>query len=146
MPVVKYFGKHWAKLILGLVLLSGCEAESPLEVAEKPTSAKIPPRRESERSLPNRMATHFMEPPQDLYQAPKLVEIPVKVFPGAHAIWGATGRDDRGHIWLGVTESGGTQPSAHLLEYIPQLNEVLDRGNVLDQLRRSSSLSRERPR
>lgn len=86
------------------------------------------------------MGTRFTPPPVDLFQLPEFVEIPLPKFPGANAIWGATGRDDRGHIWLGVSASGVPQPSAHLLEYLPQLNEVHDRGSVLEELKRSRPL------
>ena len=37
---------------------------------------------------------------------PVLREISPPVIQGANSIWGATGRDDKGHIWLGVSGSG----------------------------------------
>lgn len=63
-------------------------------------------------------------------------EIPVPDVPGAWAIWGATGRDRRGHIWFAVTNHQVEVPSAHLFEFIPRTGEVIDRGNVVSELKR----------
>jgi hypothetical protein len=62
--------------------------------------------------------------------------IPVPDFPGRSAVWGATGRDHRGHIWFGVSAGGVRQPSAHLFEYDPAGDVLRDRGDVLGELRR----------
>ena len=62
-------------------------------------------------------------------------------FSGAHAIWGATGQDSRGHIWFGVTAQGAGA-SAHLFEYDPDSDRAIDRGNVLDQLAQAGVLRR----
>jgi len=61
----------------------------------------------------------------------------VPEFPGYSAVWGATGRDHRGHVWLGVSTRvwGG----AHLIEFIPNATgggRLVDRGSVIDQLKR----------
>ncbi|HYV34534.1 MAG TPA: hypothetical protein VE988_02450 [Gemmataceae bacterium] len=75
----------------------------------------------------------FQPAPADPFAAPELRIIPIPTFRTGGAIWGATGRDSRGHIWFGVSMGD----SAHLLEYIPQSGEVLDRGDVMSELRRS---------
>jgi len=62
--------------------------------------------------------------------------IPIPDFPGKSAIWGALGRDVRGHIWFGVSAQDVAQPSAHLFEYDPATDQVRDRGDVVGQLRR----------
>jgi hypothetical protein len=62
--------------------------------------------------------------------------IPVPDFPGAAAVWGATGRDHRGHVWFGVSANGNRQPSARLFEYDPEQDIVQDRGDVVGELRR----------
>jgi hypothetical protein len=68
---------------------------------------------------------------------PEVVEVTLPPFPGAHAIWGATGQDESGHIWFGVTAANTPVPSAHLFEYDPRSALVTDRGNVIDQLTRA---------
>lgn len=69
----------------------------------------------------------------DALRLPAVREIPLPAFPGAHAIWGATGRDAAGGIWLGVSALDGGN-SAHLMRFDPISDTVTDRGNVLAQL------------
>ena len=78
--------------------------------------------------------TVFTPVPQDPYATPRVEEIPIPEFAGANAIWGATGRDHRGHIWFGVSAQGGDR-SARLFEYDPNNGEVFDRGDVVGRLR-----------
>lgn len=82
----------------------------------------------------------FDTPPADPLAAPALRVIAIPSFPGAAAIWAATGRDARGHIWFGVSAQGGKGASAHLFEYTPESGQVLDRGDVASELRRSGIL------
>lgn len=87
----------------------------------------------SDRTYAQRTGSYFAPPPPDPLQPPHVTEIPIPGFPGGDAIWGATGRDDRGHIWFGVTEKSGSH-SARLFEYIPELDQVSIRGSVVDHL------------
>ncbi len=68
--------------------------------------------------------------------SPVIQEITVPNFPGGYAIWGATGGDHRGHVWFGVSATGVDTPSARLFEFIPRTGQVIDRGNVVDELKR----------
>jgi hypothetical protein len=67
---------------------------------------------------------------------PKVMRIALPPLPGAVAIWGATGQDSRGHIWLGVATTRIPVPSAHLLEHDPMSGTTTDRGNVVEELQR----------
>lgn len=78
----------------------------------------------------------FDVPPANPLAAPDLRVIASPSFPRASAIWGATGRDARGHIWYGVSAHGGRGASAHLFEYVPESGQIRDRGNVVSELRR----------
>ncbi len=69
--------------------------------------------------------------------SPVARQIPVPEIPGGWAVWGATGRDSRGHIWIGVTAHEVECPSAHLFEYVPKTGKLIDRGNVVDELKRA---------
>jgi hypothetical protein len=73
--------------------------------------------------------------PAEPYEAPELRVVSLPSFPGAAAIWGATGRDHRGHIWFGVSTAPVPGRSAHLFEYDPTTDLASDRGDVMAQLR-----------
>lgn len=64
-----------------------------------------------------------------------VTQIPLPDFPGANVIWGATGRDSRGHIWIGVSAEGG-DGSARLFEHDPEAGSVTDRGSVVAMLKK----------
>lgn len=76
----------------------------------------------------------FLTPPQDPFQPPQVRELPLPSFPDATSVWGATGRDFRGHIWVGVSASSPGM-SAHLFEYDPEADAWQDRGSVVDRLK-----------
>jgi hypothetical protein len=71
---------------------------------------------------------------------PQVTPLAVPPFLGAHALWGSTGQDSRGHIWFGVTAEGNSVPSAHLFEYDPEAGRIFDRGNVVEQLKAAGLL------
>ena len=56
-------------------------------------------------------------------------------FWGAYAIWGATGNDRQGRIWIGVT-SNDEKSGAHLVQFDPVAHSVIDRGDVMAELER----------
>lgn len=64
----------------------------------------------------------------------RVEEIAIPAFPGASAIWGALGRDDRGHIWFGVS-SDDPDRAARLFEYQPHAHRLTDHGDVVERLR-----------
>lgn len=67
--------------------------------------------------------------------APAVREVPIPQTPGEWAIWGATGRDDRGHIWFAVTAHEVDVPSSYLFEYDPAADKVIGRGDVVSALK-----------
>lgn len=76
------------------------------------------------------------KPAASPFGAPSAKRVAIPEFPGMFAIWGATGRDSRGHIWFGVCGHSRSHPSAHLFELDPATGKVSDRGNVVDALKR----------
>ncbi len=78
--------------------------------------------------------TTFLPPPKDLLRSPRVRELEVPDAPDATSIWGATGRDVRGHIWVGVSARSPGM-SAYLFEYDPDADRWHDRGAVADQLK-----------
>jgi hypothetical protein len=78
----------------------------------------------------------FVPPPLGPFRKPTIRELRPPSFEGATSIWGSTGRDQHGHIWVGVSsKSAGT--SAHLLEYDPQADAWTDHGSVVDKLQQA---------
>jgi hypothetical protein len=69
--------------------------------------------------------------------APTVNVVTLPDFWGAYAIWGASGTDRRGRIFLGIASNDDESGSAHLLEYDPVANRAVDRGNVVAELKRS---------
>lgn len=78
----------------------------------------------------------WTEAPLDPFRKPSLRLVSVPQAEGGAAIWGSIGRDDRGHIWFGVSALGVPEPSAHLFEYDPASDVATHRGDVLSELRR----------
>jgi hypothetical protein len=76
----------------------------------------------------------FSPAPGNPLGAPQVRELRLPTFEDATSIWGATGRDIRGHIWVGVSASSNGK-SAHLFEYEPDMDIWHDRGAVLDKLK-----------
>ncbi len=72
----------------------------------------------------------------DPLRAPGVRDLPLPATPDATAVWGATGRDARGHIWVGVSATRDGM-SAHLLEFDPAAERWQDRGAVVEQLKRA---------
>ena len=69
--------------------------------------------------------------------SPKVTVIPPPDFWGAYAIWGATGADSRGHIWIGITSNDeGADRSAHLYDFDPATTTFVDKGAVVGELAR----------
>jgi hypothetical protein len=75
----------------------------------------------------------FSRSPQEPSRSPRVHELSLPELPDAKGIWGATGRDSQGHIWVGVSADSPGH-SAHLLEFDPQAAGWRDRGSVLEAL------------
>lgn len=85
------------------------------------------------RSFEQQVGTRYH--PVQPQNNPALTEVTAHWFEGASSIWGATGRDDDGHIWLGV--SGNKVNPAHLVEFDPDLNRFIDHGDPVSALRKA---------
>jgi hypothetical protein len=76
----------------------------------------------------------FLPTQNEPFRAPRVRELLLPTFENATSIWGATGRDARGHIWMGVSARSSGK-SAHLFEYDPDGDAWQDRGAVTDKLK-----------
>ena len=75
----------------------------------------------------------------DLPNSLRVREVSLPAIPDATAVWGATGRDARGHIWVGVSATNSGM-SAYLLELNPADGSWKNHGAVIDQLKRAGLL------
>lgn len=80
-----------------------------------------------------RTGSRFAPLPSNPWRAPRTRVIDVPGFVDANSIWGATGRDAAGRIWVGVSAKapGG---SAHLMQFDPANNAWRDFGGVVERL------------
>ena len=81
-----------------------------------------------------RTGSRFLPLPGNPFQAPQVRELGVPQFADATSVWGATGRDSRGKIWIGVSASSPGM-SAHLLRYDPEADTWRDAGAVVEKLK-----------
>lgn len=86
------------------------------------------------RSIEQRLGTHFSDDAARFQRPPRLRRLAFPAIRGANAIWGATGRDDAGRMYFGVSCANVEFPSAHLLE-LPRGGELKIAGDVLAQLK-----------
>ena len=65
-----------------------------------------------QRSIQDRLGTLFEAPSSHWKLAPEFIEIQLPELVNPYAIWGATGRDDLGNFFLGVSAPviGKTRP------------------------------------
>ncbi len=83
------------------------------------------------RSFEQKTGTRYQ--PIDPSAKPTLTDISQRWFQGANSIWGATGRDDKGNIWFGI--SGNGTEAAHLVEYNPEIDRFIDHGDPVSALK-----------
>ena len=104
-------------------------------VADKQDEPKARKKAKQPRRITQRSGTTWTPAPTDPFRLPTLTEIRLPSFPGSYAIWGATGRDDSGLVWFGVSATGVPNPSARLYSFNPQTEQVTLRGDVVSQLK-----------
>lgn len=116
-------------IVVGTGLCStGC-GHSPASPPVTPT-VQAPAK---QRSLSERFGTHYSANSVIEQHAPRLRHIPLPDVPHGNAIWGATGRDDSGNLYFGVS-CGGDLPSAHLLKKAANEEEITVVGDIVSQL------------
>lgn len=86
-----------------------------------------------------RTGSRFGPLPADPWRAPRTRVIDVPGFADANSIWGATGRDSAGRIWIGVSAKAPGS-SAHLLRFDPASDAWRDLGSVVDRLAAANAL------
>ena len=91
------------------------------------------------RTFEQRVGSHFIDLSNAIPHLGKVERLEIPDYPGAHAIWGGTGRDDRGHIWIGGCAFGERIPSAHVFEYDPTAGKLALRGDIVSRLQQTGN-------
>lgn len=81
------------------------------------------------------MNCDFTSLPEQPTAVPRAVDVTLPEFPGRHAVWGGTGRDLQGRVWIGGCAESNQRPSARLFCYDTQTGEMADVGDVVSALR-----------
>jgi len=90
----------------------------------------------STRSLEEQIGTRFSSLTAQSFQAPSVEKISLAFPSEASAIWGAIGRDDDGHIYLGASTHAGENKTAYLARYNPNSGQISYQGDTVGQLKR----------
>jgi hypothetical protein len=114
-----------------MFLLNACSPEPSLIVAEK-----------APRSVEQRFGVSFGDIRAKHFKPPAIKEIDFPVPSDGAAIWGATGRNDAGNIYFGVSTYSKEQRTAYLFQYDPVSQSTVAQGDVLGQLKK---LGMDRP-
>ena len=123
---------RFVSVALCLVLLPACGRTQPDSLAESdPATLDSGP---LERTDEQRLGTGFLEPSPRFSDPPELSLIELPPIAGGNAIWGATGRDDLGNVYLGVSCHGEARLSAALCRVDANSNKAQSLGDVVSQL------------
>jgi hypothetical protein len=112
-------------VVITLLLLTGCDKAN-----EKKVTFPL-------RSFQNTVGTVYTPLPIKIFTAPTVTEIKFTVPKNVDAIWGATGRDDSGHIYFGASSQSGDYGSAFLYQYNPETGDVIEQSDVVAELKRN---------
>jgi hypothetical protein len=125
--------------ILGLLTSLGC-AETPESETDSEAAAPALNEVTSDSQDPAQpghleIQLRFTAAPANVNAVPTIDPVSLPDFPSRNAaIWGATGRDQTGKIWLGVSMENDSDSSAELICYDPQRDIVTRHGDVINNL------------
>jgi hypothetical protein len=119
----------WGFALTAAVVVVGAVAMESFQYARGKTANPDQP---PILTYPDRMGTRYTSSPANLTLPPRMKEIPLET--RLDAIWGSTGRDSAGHIWIGASDKED-RGSAHLFEYTPDTGAMADRGDVVSELK-----------
>lgn len=92
------------------------------------------------RSNQERFGTHFFDKAARFRLAPVLSVISFPPIPKSNSIWGASGRDDQGNIYFGVSCKGPNQRSATLCRITPGAKVATRLGDANSNLDRLATI------
>jgi hypothetical protein len=89
------------------------------------------------RTLEQRLGTHFNEVNSKHFKPPNVTQLQLPNTQEDSVLWGATGRDDFGHIYFGVSTYSKNADTAFLYQYSPHNNSLIKQSDVISQMKKS---------
>jgi len=89
------------------------------------------------RTLDQRLGTHFNEVSPKYFKPPNVTQLEFPIIAEDSVLWGATGRDDFGHIYFGVSTYSKNADTAFLYQYSPHSNSLIKQSDVISQLKKA---------
>jgi hypothetical protein len=89
------------------------------------------------RSVEQRLGTHFNEVNSSHFRLPNVIQLQFPTRLDGSVLWGATGRDDFGHVYFGVSSYSKNSNTAFLYQYSPQSNSLIKQSDVISQLKKA---------
>jgi hypothetical protein len=126
-------------LVWVCLLLAGCSASSTDTPPTTPAGSVEFPAKPSRivRETAIEPKNFFFTPaPLRVSASPTFRPMNLPLFHAAASVWGSTGRDHGGKIYVGVSTEGDGYLSAHLIEFDPETREGIDRGGAVENLKR----------
>lgn len=126
-----------ALVLLAFTFLVGCgDSSSDINGGVNRGDASLVDREPipRQRSMADRQGTVFSPGSARFREAPDFRVIDLPSVPFGSAIWGATGRDDNGNIYLGISCDGDSRLSATLCRIPSGANHVEMLGDAVSQL------------
>ncbi|MBW8191841.1 hypothetical protein K0504_12415 [Neiella marina] len=121
--------------VLLVVLLAGCSEAPDTNKASEGGAGVAPKIKLIQRTQDEVLGTVFT--PVDLNREVLVEKISfsqLQLDAEMDAIWGATGRDDAGNIYFGVSSHGGQQGTSELFKYNPYSGQFKSLGDTVSQL------------
>ncbi len=86
------------------------------------------------RATDLRFGTRFTEAESKHFKPPTFTRITDFHQLKGSVLWGATGRDDKGNVYFGLSSSHKNDNTAYLYMYQPKYDQFIYQGNVIEQL------------
>jgi hypothetical protein len=91
----------------------------------------------TQRTVEQSLGTHFNEVKSKHFRPPNVTQLEFPIISEGSVLWGATGRDDYGHIYFGVSTYSKNSDTAFLYQYSPQSERLIKQSDVISQLKKA---------
>lgn len=93
------------------------------------------------RTIEEQLGTVFSPIKDAHFKAPTVTQLPLNFVNNGAALWGATGKDDQGRIYFGVSSYYQYDNNSFLYQFDPKTNETVFQGDTITQLKKAGLYS-----